>query len=138
MNYDSMYHVARGYAEACHKDQVRKVSGQPYITHPIRVSERVRTSFQRVVALLHDTIEDTDTTFNDIAEVFGFRVAQVVGILTHKNGEKYDDYITRVLSDPDAIAVKIADICDNLNDHPSENMLRKSFRALPRLYNINL
>lgn len=127
------YQKALEYASVAHAGQKRKISDAPYINHPIRVSERVATPLQKVCALLHDTLEDTDATFDEIAEVFGFRVAQVVGILTHQKGEKYDDYITRVLTDEDAIAIKIADICDNLNDYPSENMLDKSFRALPRL-----
>lgn len=133
-----MYELALALATQLHNGQRRKVTNEEYIVHPIRVSERVHTPFQKICALLHDTVEDTDFELEEIQQWFGSKVADTIDCLTHRKGESYDDYITRVLTNPDAVAVKIADICDNLNDYPSENLLRKSFKALPRLYNIQL
>jgi len=126
------YKKALRFATNAHKGQ-KRTNGNNYIIHPIRVSQDVRTETQKVIALLHDTVEDTGTTLGTIAQEFGNEVARAVDCLTHRKGESYDEYITRVLAEPDAIAVKIADICDNLSDNPSNNAIEKCSRALERL-----
>lgn len=128
------FNRAKDYANEKHEGQVRKVSGERYFLHPLRVAQRVKTIFQMTVAVLHDTIEDTDATYEDIEKKFGKDVADCVEKLTHrKKNESHYDYITRVLTDEDAIAVKIADTCDNLQDFPSQNMIKKAMKSLPRL-----
>jgi len=129
-----MYKEALLFATKAHAGQ-KRTNGNNYIVHPIRVSQEVHTEKQRVCALLHDTIEDTTTTYDEIKAVFGVDVADTVERLTHRKGESYQDYISRVLEDKDAIAVKIADICDNLSDSPSQRAIEKSSMALDRLVN---
>lgn len=126
---------AQKFARRKHKNQARKITGKHYITHPIRVSQRVQTGLQMVIALLHDTLEDTNTKYEEIEEEFGEEIAKKVKILTHpKDGsETYMEYIERVKKDEDCKTVKIADICDNLNDNPSQRMIEKAHQALLRL-----
>lgn len=75
------------FAERAHAGQVRKYTGVPYIIHPINVAATVTslpdsTSEMVQAALLHDTVEDTDTTFEDIVMLFGSKVAMMVHGLT--------------------------------------------------------
>lgn len=85
---------ALGFATHAHKDQVRKYTGEPYITHPIAVKDTLlKLQFHTdvlIAALLHDTVEDTDTTIQDIEEYFGTIVARLVEDLT-------DVYTSRAL-----------------------------------------
>lgn len=123
---------AKEFAFDAHNGQYR-TDGANYFIHPLRVSQRVKTEFQRVVALLHDTVEDTDVTLEKIEKKFGKKVADCVDALSYRKGESYKDYITRVLENPDAIEVKIADICDNFCDRPSQNAIKKGLGGLARL-----
>ena len=131
-----MYKKALIFASMAHSGQKRN-DGSNYIIHPIRVSQEVHTDSQRVCALLHDVVEDTNVSFDEVEEHFGKEVSVSIDCLTHRKGESYFDYITRVLTDEDAIAVKIADICDNLSDQPSARAIEKSAMALERLVGDN-
>jgi (p)ppGpp synthase/HD superfamily hydrolase len=76
------------FATQAHSGQKRKYTGDDYIVHPIAVAELVRenggTEDQIIAALLHDTIEDTDVTYNDVYEAFGADVAALVWELTDR------------------------------------------------------
>ena len=73
--------------------------GMPYIIHPIEVASNFDTEEEIVVALLHDTLEDTDTTYDELVSIFGESIAKNVEILTRKSDETYKDYIRRVIPD---------------------------------------
>ncbi|MEK7992877.1 MAG: HD domain-containing protein [Planctomycetota bacterium] len=120
------------FAATKHAGHKRK-NGDNYIIHPIRVSQEVFTEKQKAIALLHDTLEDTGTTLEELTEQFGDEIAASVEVLTHRKGESYADYIQRVKKDPDATAVKISDIADNLNDSPSENAIKKGALGITTL-----
>lgn len=126
------YGKALAFAAIKHRGTKRK-NGDNYIIHPIRVSQEVKTERQKIIALIHDTVEDTETTLKEIETKFGFEVAWAVDCLTHRAGEVYRDYIERVKQDPDAVAVKIADICDNLSDSPSEGSIHKAAYGITEL-----
>lgn len=128
----SLYGKALQFAAQKHAGQKRS-NGDNYIIHPIRVSQEVFTEKQKVIALLHDTLEDTTATFEELMDTFGIAIADAVESLTHLKGESYADYIQRVKKNPDAVAVKIADICDNLGDSPSENAIKKSALGITEL-----
>jgi len=117
-----------------HKWQ-KRLNGNPYIIHPLRVSQEVSGDLEKTCALLHDVIEDTPTTYDELKEVFSEEIATIVEILTHRKGESYVDYIHRVKQNPHAVSIKIADICDNLSDSPSERAIDKSATALDILLN---
>lgn len=123
---------AIAYAAAAHSGQYRKFSGDPYIVHPLRVMAAVqdRSIFARIAAVLHDVVEDTGVSLSRVQDLFGDEVSVLVDALTSRYGETYADFITRVAnSGPDAIAIKVADLRDNLDglgrlDDPS---LRKRY-----------
>jgi hypothetical protein len=100
----------------CHASQVDK-AGQPYILHPLRVMNAVREEGEQamIAAVLHDAVEDTDLTLNQVREHFGDYVASVVDALTRRKGqETYQEFIRRAQIIPLAAKIKIADLNDNL------------------------
>lgn len=113
MNYEQAFAIA----EHAHRFQVRKWSGKPYITHPIAVADAFDDVNYRIVAVLHDTIEDTSLTFKDLAEkgVQG-DLLYVIDILTHKETQSYCDYILRIKDVTMARLIKIEDIKHNMSD----------------------
>lgn len=129
-----MYKTALKFIAKKHAGQ-KRYNGNPYIIHPIRVSQDVSGSVEKVVALLHDVIEDTDTTVAEIESIFGTEVAQAVNALSHRKDETWMDYIARVKANPIAKAVKLSDISDNLSDSPSDKAIEKSAKALDFLIN---
>jgi (p)ppGpp synthase/HD superfamily hydrolase len=125
-------------ARAAHDGQVDK-SGQPYIGHPLRVMGRVSGEHARMAAVLHDVVEDTAVTADDLlAAGCPPEVVTTVLALSHRDGETQEDYLARVLTDPVAVQVKRADIADNtspprlaLLDTATQDRLRAKYaRAL--------
>ncbi|MFE2754151.1 HD domain-containing protein [Actinosynnema sp. NPDC059335] len=128
-------------ARAAHEGQVDK-SGRPYIDHPLRVMGRVSGEHARMAAVLHDVVEDTDVTAEDLrAAGCPPEVVATVLALSHRDGESQEDYLARVRTDPVAVAVKRADIADNtspprlaLLDPATRDRLRAKYaRALDLL-----
>ncbi len=88
--------------------------GGAYIFHPIRVMMRCRTEEAKIVALLHDVVEDTDVTFDDlIAEGFSESVIAALRLVTHAEKDSYDAYVEKIAANPLAVEVKLADLEDN-------------------------
>ena len=111
-------------AETAHRGQVDK-GGEPYILHPKRVMEHCEATEEKIVAILHDVIEDTEITAEDLKnEGFSAEVIEAVVCLTKKDGEDYMDYVDRVCKNRLAARVKLADLNDNMNLsrilHPTE------------------
>jgi len=101
-------------ATQLHKGQVDK-AGADYITHPLRVMNAVTGETQKIVAVLHDTLEDTPITFQELEQQFGEAIAQAIAALSRQEQEDYFDFIERVKQNPIALQVKIADLQDNMN-----------------------
>lgn len=100
-------------ASKAHAGQVDK-AGIPYIEHPLHVAKAMNTENEVCTALLHDVIEDTDYTFDDLRiEGFSEEVIEALRLLTHKPGDTYMDYICAIKSNPLATKVKIADLYHN-------------------------
>ena len=96
-----------------HKDQVDK-SGMPYVFHPFHVAEQMTDEATTIVALLHDVVEDTDYTLEDIAaEGFGKEILEAVALMTHEDDVPYLDYVAKLKENPIARAVKLADLAHN-------------------------
>lgn len=106
--------MARDLATSAHLGAVDK-AGAPYILHPERVANRLNSPEEKVVAWLHDVVEDTDVTIEKIAEMFGYDTAKVVDAITHRKGESWTDYLCRVKGNKIATSVKISDLIDNSN-----------------------
>jgi len=97
------------------KDQ-RDKFGIPYIFHPYHVAEQMDDEISTTVALLHDIVEDTDTTFTDLEQMgFPQEVVDTLHLLTHKEGVDYFDYIKNIATNPIAVKVKLADLEHNMD-----------------------
>jgi (p)ppGpp synthase/HD superfamily hydrolase len=101
-------------ATRLHNGQVDK-AGERYIEHPLRVMNAVDGETEKIVAVLHDTVEDTGVTITELEDLFGSLVAAAVEALTRLAGEDYFDFVRRVKQNPIAAKVKVADIKDNMN-----------------------
>jgi len=103
-------------AAGAHAGQQDK-AGAPYILHPLRVMLSVKEPAQRIAAVLHDVVEDTPWTLEQLrAEGFGDEVLRAVDALTKRDGEDYLAFVDRAGRDPVARPVKIADIRDNMDE----------------------
>ncbi len=102
-------------AAAAHAGQQDK-AGQPYILHPIRVMLNVNTLDERIAAVLHDTVEDTPITFDDLADAgFSSDIINAVQALTKMDGETRIDAAKRAVQNKIARQVKLADVADNMD-----------------------
>lgn len=107
-----------------HKGQKDK-AGKDYINHPMTVAAMVNEDNEKIVAYLHDVVEDTNVTLADLKEVgFDNDVIEAIDAITKRDGENYDDYIYRVSNNKIAKQVKIADMTHNSDisrfDNPSQ------------------
>lgn len=110
----SLWDRALQIARRAHAGQVDK-GGRPYIEHPIAVAAMVDTEREKAAALLHDVIEDSGVTAEQLeAEGIDPDVIRAVVALT-KTGEPYDRYLERVKADAIARPVKIADLRHNMD-----------------------
>lgn len=101
-------------ALSAHRGQVDK-AGAPYILHPLRLMAQMDTESEQLTALLHDVVEDSDYTLEDLRlEGVPGDVLEALKLLTHQQGEAYDGYIKRIKGNPLARKVKLADLADNM------------------------
>jgi len=114
MAYSRDVEAAKALATQMHAGQTDK-AGLPYITHPMRVARRLESPEAQVVGWLHDTVEDTALTVDDIASRFGPETAAAVDAISRRDGEAWPDYLDRVQANPMARRVKISDLIDNSN-----------------------
>ena len=113
---NDLIEAARAFAENRHSGQTDKL-GHPYIAHLDDVASRVRTLGSVVVCIgwLHDCVEDTSATLDEIEELFGGEIRDGVDAMTKRDGEDYfSEYLVRLKSNTNAILVKIADASHNL------------------------
>ena len=102
-------------AAQAHLGQLDK-AGAAYILHPLRMMMRMESEAAMIAAVLHDVVEDSDWTLEQLrGEGFSEEVLQAVDCLTSREGETYDEFISRVRSSAIARQVKIADLEDNMN-----------------------
>lgn len=126
-----MEEEAKGFAREAHEGQFRKYKNEPYIEHPIRVAGLVKTvphtEEMICAAYLHDVVEDTDVTLENIKEKFGDKVADLVSELTdefvkkkypHLNRKKRKEKEVQRQSkiSKEAKTIKLADVIDNTRD----------------------
>lgn len=112
---DSLLEKALQIATDAHIHQVDK-AGKAYIFHPIRVANRCCTEEEKIVALLHDTIEDTEVTAEYLLmEGFPRNIVDAILSVTHNKDESYEDFIKRSRLNPIGRQVKIHDLEDNMD-----------------------
>ena len=96
-----------------HKDQVDK-SGLPYVYHPFHLAEQMNDECSICVALLHDVVEDTDISLDDLAsDGFPAEVIEALTLMTHNDNVPYMDYVRKIKTNPIAAKVKLADLEHN-------------------------
>ena len=124
---------------AAHKAQKDK-SGLPYVFHPFHLAEQMTDEETTVVALLHDVVEDSPYTFDDLKEMgFSEAVLSALRLLTHGDDTPYMDYVAAIKKNPIARAVKLADLRHNSDlsrmDEVTETILarREKYLAAIRL-----
>ena len=116
-----------------HKNQTDK-SGIPYIFHPIHLAEQMTDEDTTVVALLHDVVEDTDYTLEDLASMgFHHRVLEALKLMTHEKAVPYMEYVEQIKGNPIAKAVKLADLAHN-SDLTRLNTIDEKARARAAKY----
>lgn len=112
-----MYQIEKAIETAlkAHENKVDRY-GKPYILHPIRVMIKMEDDAEKIVGVLHDVIEDSEITFDDLRkEGFSDEIINAVDCLTKREEEEYFDYIHRVIQNPIAKRVKLADLEDNMD-----------------------
>ena len=98
-----------------HRGQ-RDRAGAPYVLHPLRMMLRGRTDAERMAAVLHDVVEDSAWTLDDLrARGFPGEVVDAVDALTRRPDEPWDAFVERAAANPIARRVKLADLEDNLD-----------------------
>jgi (p)ppGpp synthase/HD superfamily hydrolase len=95
-----------------HKDQTDK-SGMPYVYHPFHLAEQMDDEYSTCVALLHDVVEDTDMTLDELSEIFPKEVTDAIAMMTHNDSVPYLDYVREIKNNPIAAKVKLADLKHN-------------------------
>ena len=113
MIYTKMTKVALKLCFDAHKDQTDK-SGMPYVFHPFHLAEQMKDEATTIVALLHDVVEDTDYTIEDLRKMgFSEEVLEAITLMTHAPEVPYMDYVARIKTNSIARAVKLADLNHN-------------------------
>lgn len=119
-------------AEQAHCGQIDKC-GVSCIKHCIAVSKKVEGIDAKIVALLHDTIEDTDVTLNMLREQFSNEIVDAIDAISRRDNELYWDYIKRVKSNKLATIVKLADLEHNMSSDRyfkgSEGLMKRYAKA---------
>ncbi len=149
MNNDSFYKTleAISFASRVHEKQYRLDKKTPYASHPFRVAFILRHIFgvtdERMIAsaVLHDTIEDTTTDFDDLKRRFGPVIAQWVAFLSKdmrlEEGPREESYRAQLLGAPEEVKiVKLADLYDNLLDTSDEKFPETASKAEKHLTNL--
>jgi hypothetical protein len=119
-------------ATKSHQGQIDK-AGQPYILHPLRVMFSRKNETERICAVLHDVIEDTDITLDYLrSEGFSEEILIALYTLTRRDSETYDEFIDRIINNNIASHVKLADLCDNMDILRIKNPTEKDYERIEK------
>lgn len=112
---------------------VNQYNGQPYILHPLAVMQQVHTEHEQMAAVLHDVVEDSEVTLDDLREQ-GYPPAVVTAVdaLTRRDDETYEEFVLRAKADPIARRVKMADIQHNIDVRRLNAVTAKDAERLER------
>lgn len=122
------------FASEKHGDQM--YGDKPYSYHLLQVLDKVEEQSleTRLTAILHDVLEDTETTRDELCELFGNVVARNVWVLTKVEGGEYKAYIANIRDNPIALAVKVADTLCNLTQSHKEGNLKRIRKYSKQMY----
>ncbi|MBM3712021.1 MAG: GTP pyrophosphokinase [Actinobacteria bacterium] len=119
-----------------HKEQ-RDKAGELYVLHPLRLMMEMDTETERIVAVLHDVVEDSNGTwtFDKLAqEGFSDEITSCLRLLTHDKKEDYFEYVRRIKQNPLATKVKLADLKDNLDSTRLPDIDNKTMKRLVKYH----
>lgn len=124
MIYTEKTERAMQIAYQAHHGQVDK-SEVPYIFHPFHLAEQMDTEEECIVALLHDTVEDTYVTIEQLEKEFSSNIIQAIKLLTHDKSVDYLEYVANLKDNPIARKVKLADLRHNSDPTRMRNPTEK-------------
>lgn len=131
-SFETLLGLAIAIAHQAHAGQIDK-AGKPYISHPLTVMAQMDTLETKIVAVLHDAIEDSELTIADLVrQGFPEFITDAIAAITKLDGELYEDYIVRVKSNAIACQVKIADVTHNMDISRIANPTEKDFQRLEK------
>jgi len=134
MNFDELRENAMQIAIKVHRGQLDK-GGNDYINHPVRVERRCICQEDRLVALLHDTIEDGNIASEYLLLVgFSQEVVDAVLSVSRKRGEDYFEFIQRCKANPIGRRVKICDLEDNMDITRLKELTEKDIERLKKYH----
>ena len=129
---ETLLALAIAIANQAHAGQLDK-AGKPDISHPLTVMAQMDTLESKIVAVLHDAIEDSDLKIEDLVEQgFPKFITDAITAITKLEGEPYEGYILRVKSNAIARKVKIADVTHNMDISRISNPTEKDFQRLEK------
>lgn len=136
-----LFDKAISIATKAHEGQKDK-AGTPYLLHVLRVMLSVEKMDEKIVALLHDVVEDSETTIEELAkEGFPKKILKAVELLTKTDNKPYEGYIQEIKKNELARVVKLADLKDNMNVSrlktltENDKLRIKKYRASYKLLN---
>ena len=133
MTGTEMVAAARLIAKLAHRGQKDK-AGMDYFSHPEAVAAMLDTPEEKVVGYLHDTVEDTDVTIEEIRDIFGDRIADAVALMTHADGVPYMDYVKEIGRNPLTRKVKLADLTHNMDIRRIPDPAPKDYNRIENKY----
>ena len=137
-NKNTLLNRAIELATEFHYGQMDK-NGVDYINHPLAVMDGVSSAEAKMVAVMHDLLEDTDLSLEDLKkENFSIEVLEALKLLNHKKGEAYMEYIQKISGNELAKEVKIADIKHNLDEERLKLLDEETIKRLKNKYNTAL
>lgn len=132
MNSADLLEKAVAIAVEAHRGQ-RDRAGAPYILHPMRVMAGVDTDTEKIVAILHDVVEDSDWTFERLAqEGFPEEIIEALKCVTKKDGEAYEDFVKRSATNKITRRVKLADLEHNMDARRLSDVTEKDVERLKK------
>jgi (p)ppGpp synthase/HD superfamily hydrolase len=140
MKRGEMLDKALHLAVNAHHGQFDK-GGKPYILHPLRVMSFLKSDDEELqcMALLHDVVEDTDTTYNDLIYAdMSLRVVEGIRALTKERGYTYDQYKEKIFKNRDAMQVKMADLRHNTDIRRLKGVTEKDIARMAKYHTFYL
>jgi len=134
MPQTSLLSKAIAIAAVAHEHQLDKV-GAPYILHPLRMMAKAQTDDERIVAILHDVVEDTEWTPGLLSEQgFPDHLLEALAGVTNREGESYSEFIERAAQNPISAKVKLLDLEENMTLTRLPQLTDKDLRRLKKYH----
>ena len=134
IDWKILFEKAMKIAVIAHTGQ-RDRYDQPYILHPIRVMQSVEHPMEKICAILHDVVEDSDWTLKLLKkEGFPAMIIEALDGLTKREGEEYQNYVRRAAQNPIARQIKLADLNDNMTLQRIDSLNPGDFKRLQKYH----